>query len=174
MAQNLYSNCGTLTTGCFLYTNQALTTPVSNGKYSDGTNCYDVTGGSGEITSFASCPPPENVILNVCGDQFAAGGQLTVRVRAMDGYNFGANPVTVISAISMDVVATDQNLVSYSGYFVINAGESCDLNLIYAPTGFEVEVYSVTNISPASAGNQTYLGGSSYFDTGSPACWTCT
>ena len=58
MAVNLYSNCSTITTGCFFYNNSNLTSPVSNGKYSDGTNCFTVSGGSGEVTSVESCPTP--------------------------------------------------------------------------------------------------------------------
>lgn len=58
MAVNIFSNCSTLTTGCFLYNNSNLTSPVSNGKYSDGTDCYTVTGGNGEITAVESCPAP--------------------------------------------------------------------------------------------------------------------
>lgn len=54
MAGNYYSNCSTLTTGCFLYITPT-TTPAINGKYSDGTNCYTVSGNNGEITSVESC-----------------------------------------------------------------------------------------------------------------------
>jgi len=37
--------------GEFLYANTALTIPVTNGYYSNGVAWYQVTGGSGEITS---------------------------------------------------------------------------------------------------------------------------
>ena len=56
MGLNAYSNCNTLTTGCFLYQDSGLTTPVVNGVYSDGVNTYTVTGGLGQITSQGSCP----------------------------------------------------------------------------------------------------------------------
>jgi len=58
MAVNLYSNCSSPALGCFFYNNSNLTSPVSNGRYSDGTNCFTVSGGSGEITSVTACPSP--------------------------------------------------------------------------------------------------------------------
>lgn len=56
MALTVYSNCSVITTGCFLYTDTGLTTPASNGKYSDGANCFTVSGGAGEITASEACP----------------------------------------------------------------------------------------------------------------------
>lgn len=57
MAVNVYSNCSTLVANtCYLYNNSNLTSPVSNGKYSDGIDCYTVTGGNGQITSVEACP----------------------------------------------------------------------------------------------------------------------
>lgn len=58
MAATIYTNCLTLTLGCFLYQDAGLTTPVSNGEYSDGTDVFTVTGGAGEITASALCNPP--------------------------------------------------------------------------------------------------------------------
>jgi len=55
----IYSNCtSSLTTGCILYTTSALTTPVSNGYYSNGTYVYHVTGGAGVIATRTACPAP--------------------------------------------------------------------------------------------------------------------
>lgn len=55
MAQNVFSSCGTITVGCFLYTDAGLTTPAANGIYSDGTTAFTVTGGAGEVTASAAC-----------------------------------------------------------------------------------------------------------------------
>lgn len=55
MALNYNSNCSTLSVGCYLYNGPNLTNPVSDGYYSDGTDCYTVTGGSGYISSISSC-----------------------------------------------------------------------------------------------------------------------
>lgn len=63
MAVNVYSNCSTLVaTTCYLYNNSNLTSPVSNGQYSDGIDCYTVTGGNGQITSVDPCPPPTYIV----------------------------------------------------------------------------------------------------------------
>lgn len=51
-----YSNCTTLAVGCYLYTDSACTNPVSNGFYSNGTTCWQVTGGSGYISAESACP----------------------------------------------------------------------------------------------------------------------
>jgi hypothetical protein len=58
MSAIIYTNCSTLGLGCFLFQDAGLTTPVSNGEYSDGTDVFTVTGGAGEITASAICNPP--------------------------------------------------------------------------------------------------------------------
>lgn len=49
------SNCSTLGIGCYLYNGPGLTNPVSDGYYSDGSNCYTVTGGNGYISDTSVC-----------------------------------------------------------------------------------------------------------------------
>ena len=46
MALNAYTNCSPIVLGCFLYQDSGLTTPVSNGFYSNGTDVFEVTGGA--------------------------------------------------------------------------------------------------------------------------------
>ena len=56
MALTVYSSCSfPFTTGCFLFSDSGLTTPVANGIYSDGTSTFTVSGGAGEVTSIGSC-----------------------------------------------------------------------------------------------------------------------
>lgn len=55
MAQNVFSSCGTIVVGCFLYTDPGLSSPAPNGIYSDGTNAFTVSGGAGEVTASAAC-----------------------------------------------------------------------------------------------------------------------
>lgn len=50
-----YSNCTVLIIGCILYLDSSGTTVVPNGYYSDGTNCYTVSNGDGEIKAITSC-----------------------------------------------------------------------------------------------------------------------
>ena len=56
MGLNAYSNCSPLILGCTLYQDSGLTTPVTNGIYSDGVNTYTVSGGAGLITATGTCP----------------------------------------------------------------------------------------------------------------------
>lgn len=56
MAQNVYTNCPTIAIGCFLYTNSSLTTPVTDGYYSNGTKYFFVSGG--QVISEGLCNPP--------------------------------------------------------------------------------------------------------------------
>ena len=53
----IYSNCSSLSSGCYLYTDLSLTSPVPAGYYSDGTTCFTVSGTSGLITGTSSCSP---------------------------------------------------------------------------------------------------------------------
>jgi hypothetical protein len=50
-----YSNCSTLIVGCYLYSDNTLTTPLSNGFYSDSGSCITVAGGAGQISSIVVC-----------------------------------------------------------------------------------------------------------------------
>ena len=53
-----YSTGSTLTTGVILYKNSACTTIVDNGAYSDGTNCFTVSGSNGAISTISACATP--------------------------------------------------------------------------------------------------------------------
>lgn len=56
MSLNVYTNCSPIALGCFLYTDAGLTTPVSDGVYSNGLGTFTVSGGAGEITAQGTCP----------------------------------------------------------------------------------------------------------------------
>jgi len=59
-ASNFYSPCTVLAAGCTLYTTYTggvYTNPVQPGYYSDGTNCFYVSGTSGVIQTKTTCPP---------------------------------------------------------------------------------------------------------------------
>lgn len=91
MALNLYSNCSTITTGCFFYSNSNLTSPVSNGKYSDGTNCFTVSGGNGEVTAVETCssPPSYNYYtLTPCGSGSGTDYRSILALALYDVYTF--------------------------------------------------------------------------------------
>jgi hypothetical protein len=54
----LYSNCSTISVGCYLYSNVSMTAPVNPGFYSDSNYCYTVTPGGyvGSVASCSGCP----------------------------------------------------------------------------------------------------------------------
>lgn len=58
LGSSFFSTCPALVVGCTLYSDNPLATPVDDNYYSDGTWCYTVSGGNGEIiskTSVADC-----------------------------------------------------------------------------------------------------------------------
>jgi hypothetical protein len=100
MAVNVYSNCSTLVaTTCYLYNNSNLTSPVSNGEYSDGTNCYTVTGGAGQITLVGACPPDTYTV-----SLYAAHGNLS-SPNAIDIY-WSTNDITYTFAATLGVTTS--------------------------------------------------------------------
>jgi len=60
MAYVTYSNCSTITTGCYLYYDIYKTLPVASGYYSDLTNCYYVDAETGYVSAVTSCPSYDN------------------------------------------------------------------------------------------------------------------
>jgi lysophospholipase L1-like esterase len=71
MAQTVFSNCAIITTGCYLYSSVGVAVP--DGKYSDGSNVFTVTGGLGEITSSESCSISQMMKVAVMGSSTAYG-----------------------------------------------------------------------------------------------------
>ena len=150
------SNCSTLSVGCFLYNGPGLTNPVSNGYYSDGVNCYTVTGGNGYISSISVCSSQTFVTITsyvpssmICFsfDTFAAVSDYIVdtNVQVQITWNgdlggFETQTVTIISGTNCG-----------STSFSIGGGISCF-----------GENYSSDSIiiTPSSFGNQIYLQGS--------------
>lgn len=99
MALTIYSQCSTITTGCFLYSNNILTTAVDNGYYSNGTDCYTVTGGAGEVTAVGVCTPPTYTV-----DLYARHGA-SASPNAIDIY-WSTNDITYTFAATLGVTTT--------------------------------------------------------------------
>jgi hypothetical protein len=53
-----YSRSIILNVGSFIYTDSSFNSPVPDNFYSDGTYCYTVSGGCGEIISKTLCDVP--------------------------------------------------------------------------------------------------------------------
>jgi hypothetical protein len=54
----IFSNCSSISVGCYMYSNESLTLPVNAGYYSNGTYCYTVTSGGyvSAVTNCNGCP----------------------------------------------------------------------------------------------------------------------
>jgi hypothetical protein len=144
----VYSNVPSLTVGSSLYTDTALTTPVTDGKYSDGTTCNTVV--SGLITLQAACPI--FIDISMCASQTADGGG-----------NIGVNAYAT-TPVNTDVTAYfiwQGDLGSLiTGEVVIPPGSSCgSVTFSGANAGENVSVFMLDDVIPNSNGNQTYNQG---------------
>ena len=156
MGLNVYTNCSVLGATCFLYEDIALITPVANGKYSDGAYVFDVTGGTGAITSVSSCSPSGNLDITVWCYPIADGtGRFEISANSTVGgtaTNVNTN-VTVRFTVSGDLGGyTDSTIV-------IASGTSCIYDTYLGATaGESVSAGQVTLVSivPSSSGSQFY------------------
>ena len=172
-----YSNCATITTGCYIYSDNTLYTPASNGYYADGTNCYTVTGGTGYVTAINTCTPPTYTV-----DLYAAHGS-ALSPNAIDIY-WSNNDITYTFAATLGVTTSctqlfpspsiditsggtlyikvqDASLASYI-YFDANNGtaNNCPGNSqTYCTYSFVVNSNNVVNVT---AYNNTMFGDFSY------------
>lgn len=109
MAATFYSDCSTITTGCFLYNNSNLTGPVSNGKYSNGIDCFTVTGGNGEVTALEACPSPpvyNYYTFTPCGSGSGTDYRSILALQLGDVYAFQASPPDRICYEITSITAT--------------------------------------------------------------------
>lgn len=177
MALTIYSQCSTITTGCFLYSNNILTTAVNNGYYSNGTDCYTVTGGAGEVTAVGACPPTTYTV-----DLYAAHGN-SLSPNAIDIY-WSNNDITYTFAATLGVTTSCTQLfpsptieitsggtlyikvqdASLSSYIYFNANNGTANNCpgnsqTYCTYSFVVNSNNVVNVT---AFNFTKFGDFSY------------
>jgi hypothetical protein len=158
MGSILYSNCSTITTGCFIYNDIFKTSPVGNGYYSDGTNCYDVQFGNGYVQSVSTCTV--EVYFTVGGEtNFDGNGDWPYVIYASTtADSYASNPINVNTNVTVffDLVAEFATYNSSSG--VLGSGLSCNTVLFIDGTYANQAVYSVTptSVSPTSNGNQNY------------------
>jgi len=172
MALTIFSQCSTITTGCFLYSNNILTTAVNNGYYSNGTDCYTVTGGAGEVTATGVCSV--DVYITAGGETtFDSAGDYNYALFADSTSNsYGSNPVCVQASPSL---TGDVEIYSSYGYMYasgsIGYNAKCSSNFYAAGvTPFDPITYiSLYAISPSSAGAQTY-----YISGSAIGSYTCS
>jgi hypothetical protein len=171
MAVNLYTNCLTVTTGCYFYNNSNLTSPVSNGKYSDGTNCYTVSGDNGEITSMTTCSSG-TVYININGPSSAdntgetGSGNSQIVSQSVTTFSSNSDFVNVVSNLEIYAVCYGENNTSYDLRY-INIGDHCASGVLF--TGLDpfelIDAYFVISVSPTSDGTYNYATGTGFRDS---------
>ena len=133
MAATIYTNCSTLTLGCFLYQDAGLTTPVSNGEYSNGTDVFTVTGGAGEITATALCNPPTT----------------TTTTTTTTIATTSTTTTTTTIAGSVFLCVTNGGVFFYP----VTAGNGSASGTLYNNSGGTIYVYGVFNSGGNSSGS---------------------
>lgn len=155
MASYYYSNCSSLSAGCYLYTNQALTSPVSDGYYSDGTNCFTVTGGSGYVSNVETCATSVYITITTYAPE-----QMT----CYSNYTFAAAADNVVDTIVYTETTWYGDLGgSVTAYINIAAATSCNSTSVYTAGSIncfgEFFSYGSIILSPSSYGIQIYQAG---------------
>lgn len=155
MAQYFLSNCSTLNVGCYLYNGPGLTNPVSDGYYSNGTDCYTVTGGSGYISSISACGGSNFITISPY-----VPGIMT----CFQNYTFAALASAVVDTnVQVEIVWYGDLGGSISQYVTIFAGQSC--NSVSVFSGGQIncngEFFSIAavTLSPSSYNTQIYQVG---------------
>lgn len=144
---SFWSICTSLSVGCYVYDDPALTVPAASGYYSNGTTCYTVSGG--QITVIGACTT--NVTITLYYDPSAdGGGGVSVAAQAseaIDGY------VTAYFTWYGDNGATiSQNLT-------IGSGQTCASNTFTGATaGENVINFTFDSITDGSS-TQTFVQG---------------
>jgi hypothetical protein len=150
MSANYNSNCSTLSVGCYLYSGPGLTNPVSNGYYSDGSNCYTVTGGSGYISS-----------VDVCTAYVIIDTYTPYTMTCYSFYNFAAEATTNVDTnVDVEIIWYGDLGGSVIGTVTISSGTAC--NTVEVATGGSIDCLgeNISSISvaldPLSYGTQIY------------------
>lgn len=153
---SFWSTCTSLSVGCYVYDDPALTISAASGYYSNGTTCYTVSGG--QITAIGACTT--NVSIDIYYNPSANGGggvEIAAQAsEAIDGY------VTVYFTWTGDIGGViSQNLT-------IGSGLTCASNIFYGVSaGENVLSFSFDSITDGSS-TQTFVQGSTYSTYGLP------
>lgn len=138
MAVYIYSNCSTIITGCRLYTDSCLTTPVTDGYYSDLTNYFVVSGGL--ISSSSSCSGPTNyyhytVTVYDCLGSSCVASSYTPTF----GLVAYATPLTIgtyyydTNTNHIFKIETDYGFGNYGGLIIVIGGSSLTCSVLCNP-----------------------------------------
>jgi len=171
MGGTFYSNCSTITTGCYIYNDIYKTSPASNGYYSDGINCYTVEYGNGYVFSVASCTTPLYININgpSAADSTGETGSGNVQVASQSvSYWVDGNYVNVASTLTIDAICYASTTSPYPTdlNYIFN-GDSCETGFLFAGmSAFEtIDGYAITGVSPSSDSTYTYNIGNGFRDS---------
>lgn len=178
MASYYYSNCSTITSGCYIYYDIYKSSPTANGYYSDGTNCYFVNYGNGYVVSVSSCYTTVYINVNGPGSADASGetgsGNVQVPAQNTNSYtNVSGNYITVDVA-TLTVVITcygSSNTVNDTCY--IYSGNKCSTTgpMFTGLNPYEtIDAYGVTSVSPSTSSTQAYYTGNGFRDSAYTNC----
>jgi len=151
------SNCTTLSAGCYLYNGPGLTNPVSNGYYSDGTNCFTVTGGAGYISSMDSCSATA-VYINVIVPYTL--GCYNYGDFCASSYDVYSNPINVDTNVQVQTYWNGDLGGQIYANIYITSGNNCGTGFAY--TGGSINCageyfsYDSTATFPTTSGTQDY------------------
>lgn len=90
MASNFYSLCNPIIVGCKLYQNNTATIPSIDGFYSNGTDCYQVSGGAGNVSAISVCPPVSYLHTVTSGTTAESACNAVIRIIADSIFSFEA------------------------------------------------------------------------------------
>jgi hypothetical protein len=156
MAQFYNSNCSTINTGCYLYNGPGLTNPVANGYYSDGSNCYTVTGGSGYISN-----------VSVCSTFVTIDYYVPYYAICYNNYTFAATSTTNVNTnVNVEIYWNGDLSGFMSTTVTIANGTSCNTANAYSGGGISCFGENISSTSvildPSAFGNQIFQVGSEY------------
>lgn len=158
MANYYYSNCSTITVGCYLYTNTGLTTPVSNGYYSDGTNCFTVTGGSGYVSS-----------VDTCAEFITIDTYTPTSMTCQTSYTFTAatfGNVNVNVNVNVEITWVGDLAGSVSGTVSLPSSTSCNSTSVNSSNTINCNGENLSYVSvildPSGGGGQIFQVGDNY------------
>lgn len=156
----VYSNSSSLSTGVSLWNETTLSTLVTDGKYSNGTDCFTVVSGS--ITSQGACPIFIDV--SMCASQTADMSG------AIDVYAYSSAPVNTNVTAYFNWVGDLSSVLT--GIVTIPSGSTCGwMQYIGANAGENVSTFTLDDVIPNSSGNQQYAQAGA---TTAPICAACS
>ena len=157
-----YSNCsGSLSIGCYLYTDTSSFIPVSGGYYSNGTTCYTVSS-SGMITATGSCPYQINWHVSA-----STGGSGELEIRDSTGTQLLLTSSIASTDLSGYIYVSASNMpYSVTGSWSSGINNIVRYRICYIPTSYEI-FYSgdIDNVTGSVATSAFTSGSTSVFLT---------